>query len=75
MANQKLTARQVMQNRVNGVIKSFQTFHTSLKNNRDKITDKEFDKMLAYLKDRVQKDINELSRIYYDKEDFFKFDD
>jgi len=74
MANQKLTAKQVMQNRVNGVLKSFKTFHTSLKNNRDKIEDADFDKMLSYLKERVQKDINELSQVYYEKEDFFKFD-
>ncbi len=74
MANQKLTAKQVMQNRVNGVLKSFQTFKTSLKNNREKITDEDFDKMISFLKERAQRDINELTQIYYDKEDFFKFD-
>ena len=74
MANQKVSARQVMQNRVNGVLKSFKTFQTSLKNNRDKIQDEDFNTMLEFLKERVQRDINELTRIYYDKEDFFKFE-
>ncbi|MFV2014785.1 MAG: hypothetical protein ACC656_05120 [Candidatus Heimdallarchaeota archaeon] len=71
MANQKVTARQIIQNRVNGVVKAFQTFKISLKNNHTKVSKKDFDKILEYLRAKSEQDINELEQIYQEREDTF----
>ena len=71
MANQKATARQIIQNRVNGVVKAFTTFKISLKNNRSKITAKDFEKITIYLREKCEQDIKELEQIFQDREDTF----
>lgn len=73
MANQKTSPRKIVQNRVNGVIKSYESFKVSLKNNRDKITESDFDKMLEYLESQVEKHTRELRIIFEERDSKFKF--
>lgn len=73
MANQKATAKGIIENRVNGVIKSFETFKISLKNNRSKISEKDFNAIIEFLSNRTVLEIEELRKIYNDKEDTFQF--
>jgi len=73
MANQKTTSKQILQNRVNGVVKSYENFKTSLKNNRNGIKEDEFEAMLVYLEKTSVKQVADLRKIYSEKEDKFVF--
>ena len=73
MANQKVSGKQIIENRVKGVVKAFESFKTSLRNNRDKITDKEFTQMMDYLSKRTAHDFKDLRDIYSDTESEFSF--
>lgn len=73
MANNKTTPKKIIQNRVNGVVKSFESFKVSLKNNRDMITEEEFDKMLVYLAEQVEIQTKDLKSIFAEREKAFKF--
>lgn len=73
MANNKTTPKKIIQNRVNGVIKSFESFKVSLKNNRDNITEEEFGKMLEYLAEQVEKQTKDLKAVFAEREKAFKF--
>lgn len=73
MANNKTTPKKIIQNRVNGVIKSFESFKVSLKNNRDNITEEEFGKMLEYLAEQVEKQTKDLKTVFAEREKVFKF--
>ena len=67
------SGKQILTNRVNGVVKSFETFKTSLKNNRDTITEEEIEKMLNYLEKTTTTEIANLRRIYKEEDNLFSF--
>lgn len=73
MANNKTTPKKIIQNRVNGVVKSFESFKVSLKNNRDHINEEDFNKMLEYLGEQVEKQTKDLKTIFAEREKVFKF--
>ena len=73
MANQKVSGKKIIENRVTGVVKAFESFKTSLRNNREKISEKEFNTMMDYLSKRTARDFKDLRDIFYDTESEFKF--
>lgn len=72
MANQKSTPKQIIENRVVGVVKSFESLKVSLTNNREKLVEADFDKIVIYLKEQVDVQTESLKKIYKARETSFK---
>jgi hypothetical protein len=68
--NQKRTSREIISRKVNAVVKSLQTLHTTLRNNHEDIQSAEWEKMKQHIRDKTDEEFKLIDPLFEGKEEF-----
>lgn len=68
--NRKRTAREIISRKVNAVVKSVQTLHTTLRNNSEELKNQDWEKMKEHIRSNLEKEFALMDPLFTEDNDF-----